>query len=184
MDIEQAAVDGGWLSAYRDLRAHGLHWKKAAFCAWYNAPKDSRKPDNQEELAKLLNYKSPQVFYKWQKQPWFRALGIDKLREAILLRHLGDVDRATIAAALNETGSPGVQARKLFYDQLIVPVQRVEHSGPDGGPMETKELSGDNDTGRVATILSILAEAGAIPAPAQAVDDAEDDEVHPAQPDA
>lgn len=117
-DIENQAKDGGWLSAYYDLLAHGLHWKKAAFCAWYNAPKQTREPKTQDALAEMLNYKSPQVFYKWQKQAWFRELGIDRLREAILLKHLGDVDRRTIEEAIAAEGSVGVAARRLFYEQL------------------------------------------------------------------
>lgn len=112
--IEKLAKKGGWLSAYLDLKAGGLHWKKAAFCAWYNAPKDARQPKTQSDLAKLLNYKSRLVFHKWQKKAWFRELGIDRLRESILLRHLADVDRRTIEAALSGT----VADRRLYYEQV------------------------------------------------------------------
>jgi hypothetical protein len=159
-EIEVTALEGGWLQAFRDLRAHGLHWKKAAFAAWYNAPKSERKPDTQEALAELLNYKSPQVFYKWQKQEWFRELGIDRLREAIMLRHLGDVDRKTIQAALNEDGGPGVQARRLFYEQIIMPKQGVEISGPDGGPVQTKDAS-LTDEERAERIMALFERARA-----------------------
>jgi hypothetical protein len=116
--IEEQAKNSGWLNAYHDLKAHGLHWKKAAFCAWYNAPKPSRQPKNQNQLAELLNYKSPQVFYKWQKAGWFRELGIDRLRESILLQHLADIDRRTITDALSADGSAGVAARRLYYEQV------------------------------------------------------------------
>ncbi len=116
--LEKQANKGGWLSAYLDLKSAGLHWKKAAFAAWYNAPKASRKPKNQDELARMLNYKSPQVFYKWQKASWFREFGIDRLRESILIQHLAEVDRRTIEAALQDDGAPGVAARRLYYDQL------------------------------------------------------------------
>lgn len=159
-DIVETAKEGGWLDAYLDLRSHGLHWKKAAFAAWYNAPKGKRQPDTQEKLAGLLNYKSPQVFYKWQKEPWFRELGIDKLRETVLLRHLADVDRSTIIAALEEVGSAGVQARKLFYEQLMTPTTRIEHTGPDGGPVETRDVS-LTDEERAARIAELLERARA-----------------------
>lgn len=159
-DIVQMAQQGGWLDAYLDLRSHGLHWKKAAFCAWYNAPKGAREPKTQEALAELLNYKSPQVFYKWQKEPWFRELGIDKLRESILLRHLGDVDRSTILAALEEVGGAGVQARRLFYEQLMTPVTRIEHTGPEGGPVQTHDVSLSDDE-RAARIMALLERARA-----------------------
>lgn len=145
-DIEEQAKNSGWLSAYLDLKANGLHWKKAAFCAWYNAPKPNRQPQNQDKLAELLNYKSPQVFYKWQKASWFRELGIDRLRESILLQHLADVDRRTIEAALSDDGAPGVAARRLFYEQ--VDKARPDVAEEDGVQIWLKVLreSGDNET--------------------------------------
>jgi hypothetical protein len=116
--VEKQAEKSGWLSAYLDLKAHGLNWKKAAFCAWFAAPKDVRRPKTQEKLAKLLNYKSVQVFYSWRKKAWFRELGIDRLRESIFLQHLADIDRRTITDARGADGSAGVAARRLFYEQV------------------------------------------------------------------
>lgn len=114
---ESGQVRGAWLDAYLDLRAAGLTWKRAAYAAWFNAPKTHRQPPTGRELAVLLNLKSEQVFYQWQKQDWFKESGIDRLRQAIFQRHIGDVDRATIQAALVEDGAAGVAARKLFYEQ-------------------------------------------------------------------
>jgi hypothetical protein len=122
---ESGEVRGAWLDSYLDLRAGGLNWKKAAFAAWYNAPKSHRQPVTMKELAGLLNLKSEQIFYQWRKQPWFRESGIDRLRQTIFERFIGDVDRKTINEALFETGSPGVAARRLFYEQarLAAPVE-------------------------------------------------------------
>lgn len=111
---EKQAEESGWLGAYRDLKAHGLNWKKAAFCAWFAAPKDARRPKTQEKLAKLLNYKSVQTFYVWRKKAWFRELGVDRLSESILTQHLADVNRAVIDAAL--TGN--VHDRRLYFERL------------------------------------------------------------------
>jgi len=124
-DNPKAPPSGAWLDSYLDLVASGLHWKKAAFVAWSNAPKMARQPHTLRELSELLNYKSEQVFYKWQHQPWFRERGIDKLRQAIFQRFIGEVDRKTISEAVYESGSPGVAARRLFYEQarLAVPVE-------------------------------------------------------------
>ena len=116
--IEQTAEQGGWLGAYYDLRATGLHWKKAAFVAWDAAPKLERQPGTLRELAELLNYASDQVFYKWRKQEWYTALGVDQLRESVFIANLADVDRRTIEAALTEGGAAGVRARELYYAQL------------------------------------------------------------------
>lgn len=121
----QGQLEGAWLDTYLDLCASGLHWKKAAFAAWFNAPKGSRKPATMRELAELLNYKSEQVFYKWQNADWFRESGIEHARQAIFRRYIADIDRKTIASALTEDGSAGVAARKLFYEQakLAAPVK-------------------------------------------------------------
>ena len=153
-------IRGGWLDSYLDLRAAGLHWKKAAFAAWYNAPKRHRKPRTMRELAELLNYKSEQVFYKWQNQEWFKTLGIDLYRERIFQRYVGDVDRATIRAAIHDEGGAGVQARKLFYEQLMPPSLRIEHSGPQGGPIQTRyeSLSDDELNNALREALGIAAD--------------------------
>lgn len=111
------APAGAWLDSYLDLKAAGLDWKKAAFAAWVNAPKSARQPRTMRELAALLNLKSEQVFYKWQQAPWFHEVGIDKLRQMIFQKFIGDVDRKTVHAAMVEDGSGGVAARRLFYEQ-------------------------------------------------------------------
>lgn len=130
-------IHGAWLDSYYDLRAAGLDWRKAAFAAWYNAPKASRRPGTMRELAALLNYASEQVFYKWQKQDWFQELGIDNLRQSIFNKHMSDVDRATVAAAL--TGSH--LDRKLFYEQA----QRSEADPPDALETDWWEAIDDAD---------------------------------------
>lgn len=119
------APAGAWLDSYLDLRAAGLDWRKAAFAAWTNAPKSARQPRTMKELAELLNLKSEQVFYKWQQAAWFRETGVDKLRQMIFQKFIGDVDRKTVHAAMVEDGSAGVAARRLFYEQsrLAVPVE-------------------------------------------------------------
>lgn len=147
-DIEKQAKDSGWLSAYLDLKANGLHWKRAAFCAWYNAPKPARQPKNQDQLAELLNFKSPQVFYKWQKSSWFRELGIDRLRESILLQHLADVDRRMIKAAKSDDGAAGVAARRLYYEQ--VDKARPDVAEEDGVQIWLKVLRESGPTDEMA----------------------------------
>ena len=119
------APQGAWLDAYLDLCAAGLNWKRAAFAAWVNAPKSARQPRTMKELAALLNLKSEQIFYRWQQEAWFRDSGIDKLRQMIFQKFVADIDRKTIHAAMVEDGSPGVAARRLFYEQakLAQPVE-------------------------------------------------------------
>jgi len=134
---EDKRITGAWLDAYLDMQASGLHWKKAAFVAWDNAPKTTRQPATMLELAELLNYKSEQVLYKWRKQPWYQDIGVEQYRRGIFGKYLADVDRATIGAALNESGSAGVAARKLFYEAAgVLNPNRVEITGPDNGPVQ------------------------------------------------
>lgn len=124
-------LEGAWLDTYLDLKAAGLHYKKAAFAAWFAAPKGSRKPATMRELAELLNYKSEQVFYKWQNADWFQEIGIERARQSIFQRYIADVDRKTIASAMTEDGSAGVAARKLFYEQAKL-------SQPEDAPADAK----------------------------------------------
>lgn len=175
-DLEQAALAlddkgqptaGAWFDAYLDLKAAGLRWQQAAFAAWYNAPKAHRQPRTMRELAKLLNYKSEQVFYKWQGQPWFRELGIDELRQRIFQKFVADVDRKTIHAAMVEDGGAGVAARRLFYD-----LDRRLTTGTDD---ESEQLTNDDEfsdldddelkaeEARLARILDQGTQAGADP---------------------
>lgn len=133
--LEQAAANldqpaGAWLDAYLDLKAAGLPWKKAAFAAWFSAPKSTRQPGTMKELAALLNLKSEQVFYKWQQQAWFKDSGVDKLRQLIFQKYIGDVDRKSISEALNESGAAGVAARRLFYEQAKLATGPVEVDVP------------------------------------------------------
>lgn len=61
---------------------------------------------------------------------------------------------------------------------------RAEHGGVGGRRIEVGVDGNESDeAGRVARILAILAEAGAIPAPVGDAVPAEDDEVHPDQAD-
>ncbi len=146
-NLETKTVEGAWLDTYIDLCAAGLHWKKAAFAAWYNAPKTSRRPETMRELAELLNYKSEQVFYKWQNADWFQESGIEKARQSIFQRHIADVDRKTIASAMTEDGSAGVAARRLFYEQakLAAPVE-VDVSLDSAFERALKQAYGNNDS--------------------------------------
>lgn len=138
--IESYADDGGWLDQYLDLRLmtyeqdgkdKKLSWKQAAFAAWSATPKKMRQPAKLKELATLLNYKSPQVFHKWRKQDWYKMLAIEDMRQSVFMHNLLQVDWATIDAAKTETGSPGVQARRLFYEQMEAMRQaRAVQAGP------------------------------------------------------
>lgn len=160
MNPEADALAGGYLDAYLDLKAAGLHWKKAFFAAWFNAPKPKRQPETLEKLAGELGYKSPMVFYKWRRQAWFKEHGIEGLRERILTEYLPDVDRKTITAALAEDGAAGVAARKLFYEQLRQK-SREDEGAEATGTDDLDHLSDDELETEIRRLDRILAAAGA-----------------------
>jgi len=143
LELAAASLDapaGAWLDAYLDLKAAGLTWKRAAFAAWVNAPKSARQPRTMKELAALLNLKSEQIFYRWQQEAWFRDSGIDKLRQMIFQKFVADIDRKTIHAAMVEDGSPGVAARRLFYEQAKL---AQPGAGTDDSPFTIKVVYGE-----------------------------------------
>ena len=144
-------VEGAWLDAYLDLRANGLHWKKAVFAAWCNAPKATRQPRTMKDLAAQLGYASEQVLYKWRRAPWFKDASIDGIRETVFMNYLAEVDQATIGAALSETGTAGVQARKLFYELAgVLNPNRVELANPEGESFEIKSIDYRQKIGNLA----------------------------------
>ena len=115
---ENGKIRGAWLMHYYDLVASGLcSRKQAAYAAWYSAPKQTRQPKTQEELAALLNYKSAQIFFKWRQQDWWKS-AINQTGLALLEDYNADAHRRLIEMALNEGGSAGVAALRLYFERL------------------------------------------------------------------
>lgn len=111
--VEDLAIDGGFRSQFVDLRAAGLTPPRAFFVAWFNAPKDARKPETQREVASLLEIREP-TLSEWKHQKWFTDLNVGEWRSRTFLHFLADVDRKTFNAALQG----GAADRRLFYEQL------------------------------------------------------------------
>jgi hypothetical protein len=111
--VEGLAIDGGFRSQFVDLRAAGLTPQRAFFVAWFNAPKDARKPKTQREVAELLEIREP-TLSEWKHQKWFIELNVGEWRTRTFLHFLADVDRKTFEAALHG----GAADRRLFYEQL------------------------------------------------------------------
>lgn len=115
---ENGEIKGAWLMHYYDLVASGIcSRKQAAYAAWYSAPKQTRQPKTQEELAGLLNYKSAQIFFKWRQQEWWKE-AINQTGLALLEDYNADAHRRLIEMALNEGGSAGVAALRLYFERL------------------------------------------------------------------
>lgn len=115
---ENGKIRGAWLMHYYDLVASGIcSRKQAAYAAWYSAPKATRRPKTQEELAGLLNYKSAQIFFKWRQQEWWQE-AINQTGLALLEDYNADAHRRLIDLALNEGGGAGVAALRLYFERL------------------------------------------------------------------
>lgn len=58
-----------WFQRFEYLISKGLAWRQACYVAWASMPKDGRKPETQEELAKqYLNLTSDRAISTWRKR--------------------------------------------------------------------------------------------------------------------
>lgn len=110
----------------------------------------------------------------------------DVIRGAMIQRGVVGVDR--VRPIYHQGIEVGTERWKEYSDRCLLaiaaarmPEYRPKHelSGPSGGPIQTERVNDDSDD-RTATILGILADAGALgPANAPQRGTPEDDEVHP-----
>lgn len=119
---ESGEIKGAYLGHMYDLISSGICGKgatarnRAAYAAWYSAPKKYRLPQTQNELAELINLKSDQVFYNWRHSDWWPK-AISRAGLALLEEYNADAHRRLIHLALTEGGSPGVAALRLFFER-------------------------------------------------------------------
>lgn len=117
-DIERLAARGGWLDAYRDIRAAGIDIKpnQAAFAAWMAQTKSERRPKTKAELAQALGYASEQVFYRWQHKSWYKAL-VRAIRAARIIELQQKADDKLDGLLDSADEQIVVRAIKLAYDE-------------------------------------------------------------------
>lgn len=119
---ENGEIHGAYMGHMYDLISSGICGKgeaarrRAAYAAWYSAPKQYRQPRTQNELAELLNLKSDQVFYNWKHSKWWGE-AINRVGLELLEQFNADAHRRLIHLALSETGGAGVQALRLFFER-------------------------------------------------------------------
>lgn len=64
-DVKQPS----WFERFESLVEGGWPWRQACYIAWASMPKDGRKPETQEELAKkYLNLSSDRAISTWRKK--------------------------------------------------------------------------------------------------------------------
>jgi hypothetical protein len=58
-----------WFERFETLTDSGWPWRQAVYIAWASMPKDGRKPETQDELAKkYLNLTSDRAIITWRKK--------------------------------------------------------------------------------------------------------------------
>ncbi len=134
----------GWFALYERLLDGGWPWRQAAYIAWASVPKEGRKPETQEELAKqYLNLTSDRVISTWRR----RNPAID---EMIALLQSADIweHRAEVFAALIEVATQkdykGHNDRKLFLELVgdYIPASKLEailRGRAGGGDIDTDD---------------------------------------------
>jgi hypothetical protein len=127
----------GYQDLFHRLIEQGWRWQKAAFMAWRAAPRNSRQPETQEELARLLGYAGDKVFRVWLNKPEQGPLMEAIIRQAaaeVLQAHLADVDLVTIRQATAAESSIG--ERELFYKRYREAVGPVADRGREDDELE------------------------------------------------
>lgn len=150
----------GYQELFSRLVEQGWHWKKAAFMAWRAAPRDSRQPSTQGELAEMLGYKGDKIFRVWLNKPEQGPLMlriIEQSPKLIFQTHLADVDWVTIQQAKNPESA--TSQRELFYKRYRELVGETPAAGSQAGD----DLDGlsDDELGReLARLEQVLSDAG------------------------
>lgn len=124
------------LSGYQDLYwglcRQGWRWQKAAYMAWRAAPRGSRRPKTQYELAEMLGYAGDKIFRLWLNKPDQGPQMLAIIRnagQAVFEAHLADVDWVTICQAKAPDSS--TSERELFYKRYRELVGETGQRGLD-----------------------------------------------------
>jgi len=163
----------GYQDFYHKLLEAGWHWRKAAFMAWRAAPRGSRWPETQQELAAALGLASDRAFRIWLKKNQQMEQVIRQAALMVFESHLADVDLVTIQQARQPNS--GVPERALYYKRYQDLLARIDETRPqeqddgsDLSDLSDEELAAE--AGRLAQILQAYdaAPGGSAASPAEA----------------
>jgi hypothetical protein len=140
-----------WFERFEYLIDGGWPWRQACYIAWASMPKDGRKPDTQEELArKFLNLGSDRAISTWRKKnPAIESM-IAILQSAELWEYRADSFKNLIDG-MKQAGSDYkfFNHLKLFLEmsgdyvpltQLAAVLKRKAGGGPHEVDEETVDL--------------------------------------------
>ena len=116
-------------------------WRKAVYIAWASMPQSKRWPATQAELARdVLGLRSDRTIRQWcDKDPGLDQRVAEHSGALRLFKYRSEVFEALAEVAM--TPDPrGHPDRRLFLELTgdYTPRQKVEQSGPEGGPISHK----------------------------------------------
>lgn len=134
----------GWFTDYLNLIEHGWPWRVACYIAWASSPKNGRKPETLQELAKeVLGLTGPRVIYTWRRKYASIDTVVAMMQAAPLWEHRRDVLQALVEMAKKEDYKAH-NDRKLFLEMIGDYVPRsVVGVGKAAKGGEIEELSDD-----------------------------------------
>jgi hypothetical protein len=92
-----------WFQDYLMLIEHGWPWRVATYIAWASSPKNGRKPETLQDLARdVLGLKGPRVIYTWRIKYASIDTVVAMMQAAPLFEHRRDVLQALTAMAKKE----------------------------------------------------------------------------------
>ncbi len=135
-----------WFERFEMLTAGGWPWRQACYIAWASMPREGRKPETQEELAKkFLNLGSDRAISTWRKKNPAIDSMVAILQSAELWEYRGDSFR-NLVEGMQQSGSDYkfFNHLKLFLEMTgdYVPLSQlaaVIRRKSDGGPQSVEE---------------------------------------------
>ena len=135
-----------WFERFENLLNSGWPWRQACYIAWASTPKDGRKPETQDELAKqFLNLTSDRAISTWRKKnPAIESM-VAVLQSAELWEHRADSFKNLIEG-MKKSGDDYkfFNHLKLYMEMTgdYIPLSQlaaVIKKKSDGGPQEVGE---------------------------------------------
>ena len=95
MRLKGTDVQPAWFEEFENLWSGGWPWRQAVYIAWAATPREGRRPDSQDDLAKnFLGLTSDRAISTWRKRNPAIDEMIAVLQSAPLLKHRADYFQA------------------------------------------------------------------------------------------
>lgn len=135
-----------WFERFELLMDGGWPWRQAVYIAWASMPKNGRKPDTQEQLAKhYLNLNSDRAISTWRK----KNAAIDTMIALLQSSELWDYRADAFKGLIDGMKNAGSDYKffnhlKLFLEMSgdyipLTQLAAVLKRKPDGSPADTDE---------------------------------------------